>query len=115
MPQTPISPVHGITLPPSSMTPQLNGSPHTGHMGSTVSASANPGKNMSGRLTGVVSLTDVLNLFARASGLDPKDPDEARRLRRRSSSTTSIRSRPSVDLGRGSVDFGRSTTSLSSR
>ena len=33
---------------------------------------------MSGRLTGVVSLTDVLNLFARASGLSPKDPEEER-------------------------------------
>jgi hypothetical protein len=34
---------------------------------------------MSGRLSGVVSLTDILNLFARASGLQPSDPEEARR------------------------------------
>lgn len=47
---------------------------------------------MSGRLSGVISLTDVLNLFARASGLHPHDPDEARRARRRSSSSSVRRS-----------------------
>lgn len=47
---------------------------------------------MSGRLNGVISLTDILNLFARANGLNPHDPDEARRARRRSSSSSMRRS-----------------------
>lgn len=47
---------------------------------------------MSARLSGVVSLTDVLNLFARASGLQPSDPEEARRARRGSSASASSRS-----------------------
>jgi len=39
----------------------------------------------------------VLNLFARASGLQPHDPDEARRARRRSSSSSM---RKSMDSSR---------------
>lgn len=57
----------------------------------SISASAMPGASLSGHLTGVVSLTDILNLFARASGLSPHDPNETRRARRRSSSV-SVRS-----------------------
>ncbi len=53
---------------------------------------------MSGRLSGVVSLTDILNLFAKASGLHPQDPEERRRQRRRSSSVSLGRS-SSVDVG----------------
>ncbi|KAI9738192.1 MAG: cell separation during budding [Cirrosporium novae-zelandiae] len=49
---------------------------------------------LSGRLCGVVSLTDILNLFARASGLNPSDPAETRKNRRRSSSSSV---RPSLD------------------
>ena len=70
-----------------------------------VTAAALPGQNMSGRLSGVVSLTDVLNLFARASGLSPKDPEEERQRRRRSSSSSL---RPSMDSLRSSLDLGRS-------
>lgn len=56
---------------------------------------------MSGRLTGVVSLTDILNLFAKASGLSPHDPNETRRQRRRSSSASFRRSMDSdVSAGR---------------
>lgn len=44
---------------------------------------------MSGKLTGVVSLTDVLNLFAKATGLHPGDLEEARQKRRRGSSSSS--------------------------
>ncbi|KAF2813884.1 uncharacterized protein BDZ99DRAFT_366314, partial [Mytilinidion resinicola] len=67
-----------------------------------ISASAITGASMSGRLCGVVSLTDVLNLFAKASGLKPHDPDETRRARRRSSSSSM---RKSIDSSRsGSVD-----------
>ncbi len=61
---------------------------------------------MSGRLSGVVSLTDILNLFARASGLHPTDPDEARRNRRGSSSSS--RSAAGVSGLRGSEDSLRS-------
>lgn len=62
---------------------------------------------ISGRLTGVISLTDILNLFARHSGLHPSDPNDQRQRRRRSSSSSL---RPSIDFGRGSrssVDLRR--------
>lgn len=65
---------------------------------------------MSGRLSGVVSLTDVLNLFARASGLHPGDPEETRR-RRRQSSSSSVR--PSIDSVRHSMDSVRPSQDLS--
>jgi CBS domain-containing protein len=55
---------------------------------------------ISGRLTGVISLTDILNLFARHSGLHPSDPNVQRQRRRRSSSSSL---RPSIDFGRGSI------------
>jgi hypothetical protein len=57
---------------------------------------------MSGKLSGVVSLTDILNLFARASGLHPGDLEEARRMRRRSSSGSvfSERSGRSISIDR---------------
>jgi len=64
--------------------------PPTAH--TTISASAIPGATLSGRLSGVVSLTDILNLFAKASGLHPCDPTEMRRFRRRSSSASVRRS-----------------------
>lgn len=54
---------------------------------------------MSGRLSGVISLTDVLNLFARAGGSMPMDPDGARK-KRRGSSSSSIRA--SMDSNRSS-------------
>ncbi|KAI9822442.1 MAG: cell separation during budding [Pycnora praestabilis] len=71
----------------------------------SVSASSLPGARMSGRLSGVVSLTDILNLYARASGLHPNDPDETRKQRRRSSSSSM---RVSLDSARSSsVDLSR--------
>lgn len=67
----------------------------------SIPASSLPGARLSGRLVGVVSLTDILNLFARASGLSPGDPSENRNRRRRSSSS-------SIGLGpRRSGDVGR--------
>ncbi|KAM3086380.1 cell separation during budding [Clarireedia jacksonii] len=70
-----------------------------------VSAAALPGARISGRLTGVISLSDILNLFARTSGLNPKSPDESRARRRRSSSNSV---RPSLDgLSRSSIDLRR--------
>lgn len=74
----------------------------------SVPAAALPGAHLSGRLTGVISLTDILNLFARSSGLNPRDPGDQRERRRRSSSSSI---RPSLDGDRGSVrgslDFRR--------
>ncbi|KFZ13298.1 hypothetical protein V501_03759 [Pseudogymnoascus sp. VKM F-4519 (FW-2642)] len=55
----------------------------------SISAASYPGVR-SGRLTGVISLTDVLNLFARQSGLQTQDPNEERQHRRRSSSISSM-------------------------
>jgi CBS domain-containing protein len=70
----------------------------------TVIPSGLPGASLSGRLTGVVSMTDILNLFAKSSGLRPSDPSEQRARRRRSSSSSV---RPSLDSARASVDFRR--------
>ncbi|KAL1996918.1 hypothetical protein VTN49DRAFT_7783 [Thermomyces lanuginosus] len=58
-----------------------------------------PGAGVSGRLVGVLSLTDILNLYARASGLSPADPAETRSRRRRSSSS-SVSVRRSGDVAR---------------
>jgi hypothetical protein len=69
-----------------------------------VPAAAMPGSHLSGRLTGVVSLTDILNLFAKSSGLHPADPGEQRARRRRSSSSSL---RPSLDSARPSSDSRR--------
>lgn len=87
------------------------GPPYTSiSQGVSVSAAQLPGAAMSGRLSGVVSLTDVLNLFARASGLNPGDPEETRR-RRRQSSSSSVR--PSMDSSRPSMESLRQGQDLS--
>lgn len=83
-----------------------------------ISAAQFQGANLSGRLSGVVSLTDVLNVLARASGLSPGDPEATRRRRRRSSSSSLSRSfaegtRPSAEIIRGgSMDAGRRSGSM---
>jgi len=96
-PSTPLLPPSG---PPAMMVPPRPASPqvfppfnHNLSSSPSVSASAGlPGLHMSGRLSGVVSLTDILNLCARASGLNPLDPWEMRQSRRRSSSASLARS-----------------------
>ena len=88
-PAPPITLSHpAVSHPPSSISLTPQAQPPMLPLSTTpsVSASALPGAAMSGRLSGVVSLTDILNLFARASGLHPGDLEEARRMRRRSSS-----------------------------
>lgn len=79
-----------------------------GMAGPSVSASSMPGARMSGHLIGVVSLTDILILFARTGGMSVADPQELR-LRRRRSSSGSVRR--SVDFGgrppRPSSEFSR--------
>ncbi|KAK8109047.1 hypothetical protein PG984_014848 [Apiospora sp. TS-2023a] len=74
------------------------------HFPSTGPTSLSGPNNLSGHLTGVVTLTDILNLFARSSGLNPTDPSEQRARRRRSSSSSL---RPSLDASRSSIDVRR--------
>lgn len=101
---------HNVTSP-SSATPQ-HAQPHdpappitssqpsfAPTFATTVPASSLPGARLSGRLVGVVSLTDILNVYARASGLKPADPSVFRNRRRRSSSA-SLGVRRSGDIGR---------------
>jgi CBS domain-containing protein len=66
--------------------------------GPSVSASSLPGTRISGRLVGVLSLTDILILFARAGGMQVADPGEIR-MRRRRDSSGSVGGRRSMDLG----------------
>ncbi|RAK82388.1 CBS domain protein [Aspergillus fijiensis CBS 313.89] len=102
-PQTP-----AIGSNPSLQAPNFSSahlpSPPQSFLGATtmvpsIPASALPGARLSGRLVGVVSLTDILNLQARASGLSPADPAESRSQRRRSSSS-SVSVRRSGEIGR---------------
>jgi hypothetical protein len=104
---SPSAPPTPAAVPSVLVVPHSNG-PNTPPLSPSypsISASAFPGGRMSGCLIGVVSLTDVLNLFARQSGLQTSDPSEERTYRRRSSS---VSLRPSIDSGRGSsVDMRR--------
>jgi len=97
----PPSPITPLPISLSGPTPVNTTAPThltaTGVAAPAISASAITGASLSGRLSGVISLTDILNTFARASGLNPHDPDEARRARRRSSSSSM---RTSMDSSR---------------
>lgn len=53
-----------------------------------------------------MSLTDVLNLCARASGLHPMDPEERRRMRRRRSSSSSAGGMGGSGSGNGGGVYG---------
>ena len=83
-------------------------------LGPSVSASSLPGARISGHLVGVISLTDIIILFARATGFQAIDPSEIRKTRRRSSSSSVRRSmdlgprppRPSGELVRGNSHSG---------
>ncbi|EXJ59596.1 hypothetical protein A1O7_03742 [Cladophialophora yegresii CBS 114405] len=92
---------------PSTVVDSSPKPPFIAPTGPSISASALPGARISGRLVGVVSLTDILILFARVGGLvDVADPSEIRMRRRRSSSSSVRRS---MDLGqRPSVSSGNS-------
>jgi len=93
---------HANLHSPNSSTPA---SPSITGSFPAVSAASMPGARISGRLTGVVSLTDILNLFGRQSGLNPLSPSDQRDRRRRSSSSSV---RPSFDSARGSsIDIRR--------
>ncbi|KAI1483778.1 hypothetical protein F4774DRAFT_366467 [Daldinia eschscholtzii] len=102
-PSAPGTPSLGPTVfvpTPSSSQTSLPGS----HFPSVPPASTLPGSHLSGRLIGVVTLTDILNLFARSTGLNPSDPSEQRARRRRSSSSSV---RPSIESARASLDIRR--------
>lgn len=77
--------------------------------GSSVAAAGSP--SASGKLSGVISLTDILNLYARVCGLHPSDPEVTRRRRRTSSSTSSV-ARGSMDSLRSSVEHRTSLDAL---
>ncbi len=95
-------PLSSVLIPPPAASPQ---SPLQNQaFAATVIPNSLPGARLSGRLTGVVSMTDILNLFAKSSGLRAADPTEQRARRRRSSSSSV---RPSLDSARASVDFRR--------
>ncbi|KAI0803454.1 hypothetical protein GGR55DRAFT_662661 [Xylaria sp. FL0064] len=104
-PSTPSTPSLPPTVLVSNSTPSSQPAVAGTHYPSpSVPASALPGLHLSGRLTGVVTLTDILNLFAKVSGLHPSDPSEQRARRRRSSSSSI---RPSLDSSRASIDIRR--------
>ncbi|TRX95914.1 hypothetical protein FHL15_003056 [Xylaria flabelliformis] len=104
-PSTPSTPSLPPTVLVSNSTPSSQPAVTGTHYPSpSVPASALPGSHLSGRLTGVVTLTDILNLFARTTGLNPSDPNEQRARRRRSSSSSI---RPSIDSSRASLDIRR--------
>ena len=114
-PSTSISAPSVLTAPPPSGNALIGTSPPISPAFPSISAAAFPGARISGKLTGVVSLTDVLNLFSRQSGLVTDEPSAERQYRRRSESVSSnktgnesVRSaRPSMD-GRGSsIDIRR--------
>ncbi|KAJ8115594.1 hypothetical protein OPT61_g2804 [Boeremia exigua] len=108
----PPSPITPLPVSLSGPTPVNSTTPThlagTGAVAPAISASAMSGASLSGRLSAVISLTDILNVFARASGLHPHDPDEARRARRRSSSSSM---RTSMDSSRSESISGIAGTS----
>lgn len=103
-PSTPATPLLGPTVLVPNSAANSQSSLATGAHFPSVPASTMSGAHVSGRLTGVVTLTDILNLFARNSGLHPSDPSEQRARRRRSSSKEL---RPSLEASRSSVDLRR--------
>lgn len=102
-PSAPSTPSLGPTVLVANATP-TSPTAVTGTHYQSISSSTLPGSHLSGRLTGVVTLTDILNLFARSTGLSPSDPSEQRARRRRSSSSSL---RPSMDSSRTSIDIRR--------
>ncbi|KAI1501530.1 sds23/moc1 [Biscogniauxia marginata] len=92
------------SLGPTVLMPNTPSSSQTSLVGTHYPSGPASASHLSGRLTGVVTLTDILNLFARTTGLHPTDPNEQRARRRRSSSSSV---RPSLDSARASLDIRR--------
>ncbi|PFH63297.1 hypothetical protein XA68_14949 [Ophiocordyceps unilateralis] len=102
-PSAPATPLMG---PQSYVTgpPPLNPTPPSPGPTTAVPASALAGARISGKLIGVISLTDILNIFAKFTGLHPADPGEQRARRRRSSSSSI---HPTFEPSRASFDMRR--------
>ncbi|KAF4591474.1 CBS domain containing protein [Ophiocordyceps camponoti-floridani] len=102
-PSAPATPLMG---PQSYVTgaPPLNPTPPSPGPATAVPASALAGARISGKLIGVISLTDILNIFAKFTGLHPADPGEQRARRRRSSSSSV---HPTFESSRASFDLRR--------
>ncbi|PSS06990.1 hypothetical protein M430DRAFT_23143 [Amorphotheca resinae ATCC 22711] len=99
-PSTPATPLAAPSVRDAVTSPQPPPSPSMSSFPApSISTAALPGARISGRLIGVISLTDILNLFARQSGLNPLSPTDQRDRRRRSSSSSM---RPSFDSARAS-------------
>lgn len=103
LPSAPPTPLMGPQSCTSGLPPLNQASASVG-LGTVIPASALARVCISGRLIGVVSLTDILNMFAKLTGLHPLDPREQRARRRRSSSSSI---RPSLDSSRPSLDLRR--------
>ena len=104
-PSAPATPLLGPTVVTPNTSSTSQSSLLAGQFPSSpVSTSSLPGSHLSGRLIGVITLTDILSLFARTTGLNPTDPNEQRARRRRSSSSSV---RPSLDSSRASLDIRR--------
>ncbi|KAM4062274.1 CBS domain-containing protein [Hirsutella rhossiliensis] len=103
---SPSAPATPLLAPQSYVTgaPATTAAPPSPVPSMAVSASALAGARLSGKLSGVISLTDILNIFAKFTGLHPTDPGEQRARRRRSSSSSV---RPSLDSSRASFDIRR--------
>ncbi|KAF8423887.1 hypothetical protein EV426DRAFT_533734 [Tirmania nivea] len=94
---------HAMAMPPLA-SPAANTTPFSLPPVTPMTPVPTLGSQFIGRLIGVISLTDILNLFARSSGLSPVDPNEARQQRRRSSSSSI---RMSFDIPRSSFELRR--------
>lgn len=102
----PSSPLPAPTLPTTTSQTSTTGGIAPGTIPSTMPAVAVPaatttGALLSGKLIGVISLTDILNIFAKSTGLHPSEPWE-QRVRRRRSSSSSVR--PSVESLQSNIE-----------
>jgi CBS domain-containing protein len=102
-----ITPPHSASADPGNVADASPKTPFVAPTGPSVSASSLPGLRISGRLVGVISLTDILILYAKVGGLQVADPNDIRMRRRRSSSSSQrksfdlgMRPRPSAELTR---------------
>lgn len=97
----------------TSSSPQDHHHPHHHHHNSF---SSSEDERNSGKLVGVLSLTDILFLYARTLGKNHVNPSIARKQRRRSSSgTASLKTNSSLEVFRKSIsNSGDSPTSATS-
>lgn len=110
----------------SSSTPTTPESPHMHHSHSHshhshhshhlhAHSTLDDDAHSSGKLVGVLSLTDILSLFARTLGKNHVEPNIARKQRRRSSSgVTSINTNSSLEMFRKSISERGSNENSSS-